>query len=305
MEIPMIHSDNHVHTYFSSDSTAPMTDMIKRAIELNLDSVCFTDHMDYNFPDLGNGMTFEFNTDNYVDELLSLTAKYEDRINIRTGVELGIKPGVEEKCKKLMDNYNFDFIIASTHIVDEMDPYYPEYWSDKTEKQGIIHYHEATLDNLTIWNDFDVYGHIDYITRYTPSMKAIRSNSADANASASSSNSLSNVPGRYNNAEDYINEYLNWSTDIIEEIFKKIINNGKGIEINTAGLKYGLGHAHPHEKLLKLYHELGGEIISVGSDAHEPKHMAYDFDVACELLKNAGFRYYTEFHNRKPVFIEL
>lgn len=105
--------------------------------------------------------------------------------------------------------------------------------------------------------------------------------------------------------DSYIDRLLKDSMEIIEEILKTLISNGKGIEINTAGFKYGLGHPNPHEKVLKLYHELGGEIITIGSDAHECKHLAYDFEKVPEILKNCGFRYYSEFTGRKAAMVKI
>ena len=92
---------------------------------------------------------------------------------------------------------------------------------------------------------------------------------------------------------------------MIDEIFHLLLAKGKGIEVNTAGIKYGLGHTNPQEKVLKRYRELGGEIITVGSDAHETKHLAYAFEGIPELLRKCGFRYYTEFRKRKPEMIPL
>jgi histidinol-phosphatase (PHP family) len=105
--------------------------------------------------------------------------------------------------------------------------------------------------------------------------------------------------------ENYMNQCLRDTSDIIDEILKKLIEAGKGIEINTAGLRYGMGQTNPHEKILRRYRELGGEIISVGSDSHEPAQLAYAFDLVPRLLQNCGFRYYTEFSQRKPEMIPL
>lgn len=80
---------------------------------------------------------------------------------------------------------------------------------------------------------------------------------------------------------------------------------GKGIEVNTAGFKYGLGHPNPTEDILSRYHELGGEILTVGADAHKPEHVAYDFDRIPSILKAAGFKYYTVFKNRQPEFVRI
>ena len=93
--------------------------------------------------------------------------------------------------------------------------------------------------------------------------------------------------------------------DIIDEILKLLIEKEKGLEVNSAGLKYGLPFAHPHPDVLKRYRELGGEIITIGADAHKPEHIAYDFAKAEEILKSCGFKYYTEFFEQKPVFKQL
>ena len=92
---------------------------------------------------------------------------------------------------------------------------------------------------------------------------------------------------------------------MIDEILRSIIDKGRGIELNTAGFKYGLGHPNPTEEILKRYHSLGGEIITVGADAHKPGHVAYDFDKVPDILKDAGFKYYTVFENRIPHFLKI
>lgn len=281
----IIHSDNHVHTYFSTDSDTPMEDMLKIAIEKEFSSICFTDHMDYNFPSEGDTPEFLLDIEPYFEEMKRLSEKYGDRIKIRRGIELGLKKDCLDKCISLTKEYPFDFVIGSTHLVDNIDPYYDTFWSDTPEKSGILRYYETTLNNVNLGADFDVYGHIDYIIRYTPKMKQLKSQG------------LSDYT--------YINRLTSDSMDIIEQILKTLIYNGKGIEINTAGFKYGLGHPNPHEKILKLYCELGGEIITIGSDAHECKHLAYDFEKVPEILKKCGFRYYSEFTGRKAEMIKM
>ena len=121
--------------------------------------------------------------------------------------------------------------------------------------------------------DFDVYGHLDYIVRYGPNK----------------------------------NKYYTYETyaDVLDEILRTLIQRGKGIELNTAGFKYGLGHAHPILPVLKRYKELGGEIITLGSDGHAPEQIAWDFDKVPELLKEAGFTHFTTFQERKPIFRKL
>lgn len=267
----MITADYHVHTDFSSDSQSPMEDMVKRAIQLGLNRVCFTDHMDFDFPKQYE-MRFVFDLEEYWNKLMEMQEKYP-QIKILKGIECGMQPGLANRYEDLLSSYSFDFVINSCHVLFEMDPYYPEFWENRSETEGITAYFEAILKNIQEFPNFDVCGHIDYIVRYAPSKGKTFS------------------PKKYG--------------DILDEILKNTIAAGKGIEANTSGYKYGLGRPHPCEDILRRYQELGGEILTVGSDGHQPEHMAYDFDKVCELLKSIGFRYYTVFEKRKPKFLKL
>lgn len=280
----MIRSDNHVHTYFSSDSEEKLTDMLEEAVRQGFSSICLTDHMDYNFPVVEIDMDYTFDVDTYLQEIQDARERFP-MLEIRQGVELGLRPSVLEKCLQLAQNYPFDFIIGSTHLVEDMDPYFDILWEKYEEADAIRRYYEATLANVSLPFPYDVYGHLDYILRYSPSMKRLKANSE--------------------NTDNYLERQCKQYEDIIDEILHKILENGHGIEINTAGLKYGMGHTNPHERILSRYREIGGEIITVGSDAHARIHLGYQFPYAESLLKSLGFRYYTEFKHRKPVMIPL
>ncbi|HWT73532.1 MAG TPA: histidinol-phosphatase HisJ family protein [Mobilitalea sp.] len=271
----MIKADYHVHSEFSSDSQAPMEQMIDRAIELGMKKICFTDHMDYDYPEVSE-LRFVFDPDTYVKKLEELKKRYYKKIEILTGIELGLQTHLADRMHSLVKAYPFDFIIGSSHVVDHMDPYYPDYWENRSVQDGIYRYFESILENCKVYQGFSVYGHIDYIIRY--------------------------VPGQKQGCIDY--NYSDY-TDLLDEVLKTIISHGKGIEINSAGLKYGLSHPHPKQEVIRRYKELGGEIITIGSDAHKPEHLAYDFHLIPELLQNLGFQYYTTFVQGKPVFEKL
>ena len=261
-----------------------MEDMIIRGKSLGLSSICFTDHMDYGFPVQENGMDFLFSVEDYFSKIKELSKKHPD-FQIRTGVELGLKKDVLAAALELTKEYAFDFVIGSTHLVDDIDPYDSEYWENYGEENGIRHYYETTLQNIMEGFDYDVYGHIDYVIRYCPSM-----------------NTLQNGTGQ---TETFYQKMLKENREVIDEILSTLISLGKGIEINTAGWKRGLGHPNPHEAILKRYAELGGKMITIGSDAHETKYLAYDFAKIPTLLQSLGFPSYTEFHGRKPLQISL
>lgn len=268
--------DYHVHSQYSSDCDTPMEEQIKKAISIGLKKLCFTDHMDYDFPKQYE-WDFVFDMDAYCKEIETLKEKYKNQIEVSTGVELGLQPHLQETCLNLTTNYPLDFVIGSTHIVDNLDPYYLPYWQDKTTTQGIERYFESTHACILQNMDFDVCGHLDYIIRYIP---ATHDFSQDKNC---------------------MKEF----GDYIDAILKSLIEQGKGIECNTAGLKYGLPFPHPHSDILKRYKELGGEILTIGSDSHAPEHLAYGFSQIPEYLKKCGFSYYTIFQSRKPEFLPL
>ncbi len=267
----MIISDFHNHTNFSGDSTASAESMIEQAISLGLQYLCMTDHMDLDFP--YEEPDFTFSVPEYFKKHDDLRAHYGDRITLLSGIELGLQPQLTKELTKLCADWPFDFVIGSSHIVDRMDPYFPEYWTSRSEDQGILRYFETILENVSAFDGIDVYGHIDYIVRYAPSK-----------------------------AKHY--SYQKYA-EILEEILKTLISKNIGLEVNTAGFKYGLGFPNPHTDILKRYRELGGEILTIGSDGHKPEHLAYDFAKVPALLEECGFSYYTIFQKRVPEFIRL
>lgn len=271
----MITADYHVHSAFSSDGKATMEQMIEQAIKLGLKKLCFTDHMDYDYPQVGV-YNFTFEVQDYLKKIVEMKERYQGQIELLTGVELGLQPHLKDRLTSLVNSYPFDFIIGSSHVVDHIDPFYPEYWINKTREEGIRAYFQSIIDNCNTFDGFNVYGHLDYIIRY--------------------------VPGQAEEKTTYsYNEYA----DVLDGALKAIIHLGKGIEVNTAGYKYGLGYPHPKPEVLSRYKELGGELITIGSDAHRPEHLCYDFDRIPELLKSLGYRYYATFIKGKPVFEKL
>lgn len=264
----MIKADTHVHTEHSSDSQEKMETVVKQGIKLGLKQLIFTDHMDIDFPEKYED-NFLFDVSKQQKEIELLQEKYKDKIVLSKGIELGLQAHLRPQITTLMQMYSFDYAIGSIHIVDACDPYCMEYWERAaSEEQGILKYFETALSCLNKIDTFDTFGHLDYVIRYAPSGAACYS-------------------------------YQKFS-DIIDEILKKLIEMGKALEVNTSGYRKN-GFANPHMDVVKRFLELGGENVTIGSDAHEAAFLAADFDTICGELKNAGLRYYTTFQNRKPV----
>lgn len=267
-----ITADYHLHTSFSGDSDTPMEAMIQKGIELGLTQMCFTEHNDFDYPvtERDPAGFFELNPDSYLYDFLKLKEKYADKIKLCFGVELGLQPHLSQKNAAFAKAHDFDFIIASSHICNGCDPYYPAFYEGRSQEEAYREYFESIFDNLKVFSNFDVYGHLDYVVRYGPEKDAGYS------------------------YEQY--------RDIIDPILEKLISNGKGIELNTGGLARGIKNVNPCTAIIRRYKELGGEIITIGSDAHIPGQIAAHFDKAAAILSSCGFRYYCTFEGRKAVF---
>lgn len=262
--------DFHLHTEFSGDSDTPASAQIEQAIALGMPCICITDHHDL---DVVSPCDFTLNLSSYFPAMAALQIQYQDRLQIKIGIELGLQNHISSQLQEVSVQYPFDFIIGSCHFIDGLDPYYPEFFQDKTEKEAYRRFFEVTLNRIRHLDCFDSLGHLDYVVRYGPNK----------------------------NREYYYKDY----SDLIDPILKTLIQKGKALECNTGGFRYGLGHPNPCEEILCRYRELGGELLTIGSDAHSPEFLGHEFASAATLLKHCGFSYYTIYHQRKPKFFPL
>lgn len=250
-----------------------MESVIAGGIEIGLKGMCFTDHMDLDYP---GDECFDLDTVSYREKYLrmrSMTERFDPGFELYFGMELGLQPHLCEIHRQLVSENPFDFVIASLHLVDGYDPYYGEIFKVMSEKDAYRRYFESILENISVFDDFDVLGHLDYIVRYGPTKD-----------------------------EDY--SYKEYA-DIIDAVLKKLIEMGKGIELNTGALRKGMKDPNPNSEIVKRYRELGGEIITIGSDAHRSIGVGYYFDKAFSILTEAGFDRYCIFKERKCEFIMI
>jgi len=270
----MIKFDYHSHTSYSFDSKASVDSMVQQAIELGLEELCITDHIDFTYPDCK--IVSPHGVAANIAAICDAAQRYKGQIRLPIGVEIGLRHDCAKVASELIAAHNFDFVIGSVHEVDGIDfYYYPELFENNSKQQAYDKYFEATLQVVQSCENYDVLGHMDYIERYA----ATRRHYADATL-------------------DYKSH-----KELIDAILRMLIDKGKGIEINTSGLAYGLGRTHPQAAIVARYKEMGGEIITVGSDAHSPDRVAYGFDVAADMLESLGIRYVARFEGRRAVMV--
>lgn len=277
--------DYHVHTNYSDDSEYLMEDVVKDAIAMRMEELCFTDHVDYGVKFDRDDLTKEewkvlsrereFAPLNvccpeYFKEIRRLQARYPE-IRIKRGMEFGMQTHTIPSYEKLFRRYDFDFIILSCHQVEDQEFWTQEFQKGKTQKEYNERYYQEILEVIQRYKDYSVLGHLDLIARYD---------------------------------EAGIYPFV-CVKKIIAEILKIVIADGKGIEVNTSSHRYGLKDLTPSRDILRLYKELGGEIITIGSDSHEKAHLGTHIQETRKELAELGFEYFCTFEKMQPNFHKL
>ena len=254
--------DYHTHTLASFDGSESGSAMGCAAIDAGLAQLCLTDHYDLCLPEESQ----------YCPEQSRATAMearslLDGRIEILWGVELGQSHHAPEKARDLLTNWDYDFVIGSLHSLRGGADFYELVYSDERYCRQILEAYLLELIEMARLNFFDVLGHLTY-------------------------------PLRYMRQSGFSLDLSPWMEQL-QVLFRIIIENGRGIEINTSGLRQpALRETLPPLDILRLYRQCGGEIITTGSDAHTCSDCGAGIRQAQELLREAGFRYVSSFSQR-------
>ena len=259
--------DFHMHSRVSFDGHDSGEVLARAAAAAGLKEICFTDHIDYD--PLGTMPDMAFDTAAYNAEYDALEIP---GLKIRRGMEFGLARDNAAQFREDLKRRHFDFVLGSIHFVDDLDVYFEPFWQDKTVFQAERRYLEETLACVQVHDDFDVLAHLTYIAK-TRSHHAPR-------------------PVPY--AEH---------RDLIDEILRVVAAKGKGLEMNTSGVDR-CGGFLPTKDYFQRFKELGGEIVTVGSDAHTADRVGQYSYQACEIFKDV-FGYVCTFEDRKPIFHKL
>ncbi|ALV22192.1 histidinol-phosphatase HisJ family protein [Carnobacterium antarcticum] len=277
----MVYADYHVHSDYSDDSWYLMEDVVKDAIQLGLEEICFTDHVDYGVkPDWKPEEEFQAGENKdvknvhyelYFSELEKLSKKYEKNITIKKGLEFGMQIHTIPQFEKLYQSQDFDFILLSVHQIENKEFWTGEFQKGHTHRESYDRYYDEMYQLVTSYKEYSVLAHMDLVRRYL----------------------------------DKEVDMFEYSKDKIVKILKKVIEDNKGIEINTSSVRYGINGLTPSIEILKLYHELGGKIITIGSDSHKPEHLGFHIKESKKILKDIGYTHFCTFDKMKPIFHKL
>ncbi len=259
--------DMHVHSRFSTDSQLSFADAVSDALTANLTGISFTDHLDIDFTNYEQDYQYDLN--DYFTAVNEIRLRYQDQLVILTGVEIGIQPHVIDETLARVEPFLFDFILGSTHLVQKKDPYDASYFEHQNKKSVYSRYLQELDSNIRLYPHFDVLSHFDYLARYAP----------------------------YQDATLYYQDH----PELLDDIFRWLIEQGKGLEINSATYQ----KVPMDSMVLRRYRELGGEILTIGSDAHDKKQIGRKFTCLLEQIQQCGFRYVAHYRERTPHFTKI
>ncbi len=248
--------DQHCHTIYSPDASKESTfeAYIASAEKKGLSHLTFTDHVDYE----ANAKIFDQIPDFTAFENALKAVQKNTNVKLQMGVELGYQPHVLDRMNALVGAHDFDLVILSVHYVRGLDPYDGSLFEGRSLDDALTLYFKTVLEAIQVFDDFQILAHIDYVFRYL----------------------------------DHGIEGLNMDhfIHILDAIFKTLIKKNKVLEVNTAPYRKPYAVSEPVYALIKRYYDVGGRLISLGSDAHHPDDLIADFHQAAKKLQTLGFQ---------------
>lgn len=264
--------DSHMHSHFSGDGEIAPLLMAKTAQKKGFSGITFTDHLDLDYQH--NPGYFDLDIPAYQQAIAQLKqSEATDNFSILWGIELGLQLHVLEENKQILENHPFDYVIGSLHVVHGLDPYYPTYFKERSLREAYGEYYLEFYKNLEKFPFIDSVGHLDYIVRY----------------------------GDRGTQLDSYEPFAEIITAILELMIKKDI----ALEVNTGSFRSNMLEPNPSFSIIQRFYELGGRLLTVGSDAHKPQHIGLGFEHVFPKLKECGFQEYFVFQNRKPHSIPI
>lgn len=265
--------DSHTHSDNSPDGHHSVTFMCEKAVENGLMGVAVTDHCEI---DCYEKDGYPMRMLQSVFEVRKAQIAFGSRLMLTAGIELGQPLSDLDAAYKALKMQKYDFVLCSLHTARNGEDYY---WGDyqgftgEQTKKLLAEYFEDLLRTVR-WGQFDVLAHLTYPLRY--------------------------IEGRDKAPCD-----LRAHGEIIDEILHALVRGGKGLELNVQMLHREYGQPSPTPEILRRFKELGGEIVTIGSDSHRAEAIGEGIAEGMQLLSDCGFSYFAFYKGRAPRMLRI
>lgn len=272
----MFYCDSHTHSDNSFDAESSVDEMCRKALTLGLDAIAVTDHCEAPFIDCGENCefgSFDRQIPKSVADARAAQAQYRGKLKVICGMELGEPTHDPAQTAKALAYGDFDFILASVHNLRGYDDFYYMDYS-KTDVDALLRLYFRELQDTAAFPHFDSLAHLTYPLRYIVERE-----------------------GYYPDLSKFQDE--------IDTIFKILIKNQKALEINVSGLFKDIRTTLPDESLVRRFRQLGGEYVTIGTDAHSTEMLGRGLQEGMAVAKRAGFDRYVYYEQHRPVFVDI
>ncbi len=263
--------DMHVHSDNSPDGMHSPMYICECAVKNNLGAIAITDHceVDKFFEEKYNNMIFHS-----FFECSKARNAFEGDLLVLVGLEIGQPHSNIALADRIVKHHSYDYILGSIHTPDGFDKDIKEIEYDKLDVYKFMEGYFLQLTEIAKWDGCDALAHI------TCPMRRIQ--------------------GKYNIDFDYSRIEA-----VTDNLLKTMISYGKALEINTSGLRQNIGLTMPDVNIIKRYGELGGKLITIGSDAHDANDCGKGITEGIKIAKDCGFEKITFYVNREILELEI
>jgi histidinol-phosphatase (PHP family) len=237
--------------------------MCRAAITAFIPEIGFTEHFDSHPHDHCTGF---FKADEWWEELTRCRNQFRDVLIIRAGIELSEPHQYPKAIQELLLQYPWDYALGALHWVGD-EQIFQEPYFNRSEEEAYEDYFMEML-RVVETGEFDILAHMDVVKRY----------------------GFENY-GRFN-PEQFEGQ--------IRTILHALATRNLALELNTVTLRRSVQETSPSKQILQWFHEEGGQLVTLGSDAHSPDHVGFGTDKAISMIQSSGFDNLTSFEGRKP-----
>jgi len=262
--------DYHLHSTYSQDGHLTINEICDIQIRNGFKEIAITDHVDYQF---SGHRDFVLDYENYSKDIARAKETYGGELEIIKGVEIGLQPNTIQQNIDFVTNHQFDFVIGSVHFVNSFNLFNGDFCSNRKREDAYREYLQFLEDAINGFQYFNVLGHLDGVRRYP------------------------HFEDRVISTEEF--------PELLDRILIQLINTGRGIEVNSSGFRFQVEDTLPSLNIVKRYRELGGEIITAGSDAHKENACGAKIKEAYGVIKAGGFNHICLFRDGKPIKVHL